>query len=87
MKQIEVESLPITLNYFMLLIKEIQTKFLTNHQLKELPKALQLYGYDNYDETKPSLKTDLEAIGTEFINGKYFPSPCRDPCSRFNTNI
>ena len=38
MKQIEVESLPITLNYFMLLIKEIQTKFLTNHQLKELPK-------------------------------------------------
>lgn len=71
MKQIEVESLPITLNYFMLLIKEIQTKFLTNHQLKELPKALQLYGYGNYDETKPSLKTDLEAIGTEFINGKY----------------
>ena len=54
MKQIEVESLPITLNYFMLLIKEIQTKFLTNHQLKELPKALQLYGYGNYDETKPS---------------------------------
>ena len=71
MNQVEVESLPITLNYFKLLIKEIHTTFLKKHDLKELPKALQLYGYGDYDESKPSLKTDFEAIGTEFINGKY----------------
>lgn len=71
MKQVEVESLPITLNYFKTLIKEIQTTFLKKHNLKELPKALQLYGYGDFDETKPSLKLDFEAIGTEFINGKY----------------
>jgi hypothetical protein len=71
MKQFEVESLPITLNYFRVLIKEIHITFLKKHHLKELPKALQLYGYGDYDETKPSLKKDFEAIGTEFINGKY----------------
>lgn len=71
MKQVEVESLPITLNYFKLLVKEIKTTFLEKHHLKEIPKALQLYGYGDYNETKPSLKTGFEAIGTEFINGKY----------------
>ena len=71
MKQVEVESLPITLNYFKLLVEEIHTIFLKKHRLKELPKALQLYGYGDYDEDKPSLKADFEAIGTEFINGKY----------------
>ena len=71
MKYVEVESLPITLNYFKVLIKEIHTAFLKKHHLKELPKALQLYGYGDYDETKPSLKSDFELIGTEFINGKY----------------
>lgn len=71
MKQLEVETLPITSKYFKLLIEEIQSTFLKKHALKKIPKTFQLYGYGEFDESKPSIKADLEAIGTEFINGKY----------------
>lgn len=71
MKYTELASLPITSKYFNLLVKKIHATFIKKHNLMELPKAFQLYGYGDYDTAKPSLKSDFEAIGTEFINGKY----------------
>ena len=44
---------------------------MNKHNLVKLPKALQLYGYGDYNDAKPNLKQDFEDIGSEFINGKY----------------
>jgi hypothetical protein len=71
MKNSEDQALSLTSDYFKLLVDEIHSTFLEKHKLKKLPKNYQLYGYGDFDESKPSLKTDLEAVGTEFINGKY----------------
>ena len=70
MKKQEVDSLPLTTEYFGLLLVDIQEAFKNKHNLKELPKSMQFYGYGNYDSEKPNLKTDLEHIGSAFINGK-----------------
>lgn len=71
MKNNNFSSIVLTANCFNAIIEQIQEKFKRKHNLKELPKAFQLFGYGSFDEKKPSLKIDFEAIGTEFINGKY----------------
>ncbi|WP_445733484.1 hypothetical protein [Mariniflexile sp.] len=71
MKKTEEFALSITSEFFKLLIEEINETFKTKHALVQLPKNYQLYGYGDFDESKPSLKSDFEVIGTEFINGKY----------------
>jgi len=71
MKKIEDFALSITSDFFKILIEEIHKTFKIKHGLDELPKNYQLYGYGDFDESKPSLKDDFEAVGTEFINGKY----------------
>lgn len=71
MKKIEDYALTLTSEFFKLLIEDIHNSFLKRHNLKKLPKNYQLYGYGDFDESKPSLKTDFEDVGTEFINGKY----------------
>uniref|UniRef100_UPI004054B3BF hypothetical protein n=1 Tax=Yeosuana sp. TaxID=2529388 RepID=UPI004054B3BF len=48
------------------------------HNLKNLPKTFQLYGYGQFDENKPNLKQDFEAIGSDSINGKYLYDKTRD---------
>jgi hypothetical protein len=64
-------SIILTSEYFRILLEKIHETFISKHNLVKLPKALQLYGYGAYNDNKPSLKKDFEAIGSEFINGKY----------------
>lgn len=78
MKKQEVDSLPLTTEYFGLLLVDMQETFKDKHNLKELPKSMQFYGYGNYDSEKPNLKSDLEHIGSDFINGKYLYDKVRD---------
>lgn len=78
MKKQEVDSLPLTSAYFSILLEHLQDTFRTKHKLQELPKSMQFFGYSNYDPEKPNLKSDLERIGSEFINGKYLYDKVRD---------
>ncbi|WP_042495080.1 hypothetical protein [Algibacter lectus] len=64
-------SLVLTSEYFKIMLDKVHETFMNKHQLVKLPKALQLYGYGAYNDTKPNLKQDFEDIGSEFINGKY----------------
>lgn len=65
------KSIVLTSDYFKILLDKVLQSFIEKHNIKKLPKAFQLFGYAAFDEDKPSLKNDFEAIGTEFINGKY----------------
>ena len=67
-----------TPEYFKLLIDLVFDRFKQKHQLKLLPKNFQLFGYGSFDEEKPNLKSDFEAIGSEFINGKYLYDKLRE---------
>jgi len=71
-------SLTLTSEYFKILLEKVQEQFMAKHQLLKLPKAFQLYGYGAFNEEKPSLKTDFEALGSEFINGKYLYDKSRE---------
>tara|TARA_B110000285_G_scaffold10743_1_gene10674 strand:- start:151 stop:471 length:321 start_codon:yes stop_codon:yes gene_type:complete len=71
MKQQEFTSLTLTEEYFENLLIVIHNTFLKKHNLKQLPKSSQLYGYGNYDSAKPNLKLDLENLCTDTVNGKY----------------
>ena len=64
-------SIVLTADYFKIILEKVHETFISKHNLVKLPKALQLYGYGAYNENKPSLKKDFEAISSEFINGKY----------------
>ena len=74
----ELSSLSLTSDYFKKLLEVLYLCFLKKHNLSKLPKAYQLFGYGDYDESKPNLKQDFEAIGTEFINGKYLYDKSRE---------
>lgn len=65
------DALVVTSEYFKIVLEKVLAKFKEKHQLLKLPKAFQLYGYGAFDENEPNLKQDFEALGTEFINGKY----------------
>ena len=78
MKKQEVDSLSLTSEYFGLLLDDLQETFNQKHNLKELPKSMQFFGYGNFNSEKPNLKSDLERIGSDFINGKYLYDKVRD---------
>ncbi|SHI83809.1 hypothetical protein [Pseudozobellia thermophila] len=71
-------SLVLTSEYFKILLNKVHEEFMDRHGLAQLPKTFQLYGYGAYDENKPSLKSDFEQLGSEFINGKYLYDKSRD---------
>lgn len=71
-------AITLTSEYFKIVLEKVQSVFMTKHQLLKLPKAFQLYGYGAFHEDKPSLKTDFEVLGTEFINGKYLYDKSRE---------
>lgn len=88
--KVQDTSLIITSDYFKIVMEVVHKTFLKNHNLEKLPKALQLYGYGDFDEKKPNLKTDFEDIGAEFINGKYLYDKTREhykgkPVIKLNT--
>lgn len=78
MKKQESYSLPLTSEYFGLLLENIKEVFKKKHNLIELPKSMQFYGYGNYNPERPSLRGDLERIGSDFINGKYLYDKVRE---------
>ncbi|MBT9189275.1 hypothetical protein [Zobellia russellii] len=71
-------SIVLTSEYFKILIDKLHETFIQKHNLKHLPKTFQLYGYGAYNENKPSLKSDFEELGSEFINGKYLYDKYRE---------
>lgn len=71
-------AITLTSEYFKIVLEKVQSAFITKHQLLKLPKAFQLYGYGAFNEDKPSLKTDFETLGSEFINGKYLYDKSRE---------
>ena len=73
----ESGSIQLTAEYFKIVLEKVHEKFLKKHNLLKLPKAFQLYGYGAYDEHMPSLKTDFDDLGSEFINGKYLYDKAR----------
>lgn len=72
------DTLILTAEYFKLILDKVHERFKAKHELLKLPKTFQLYGYGDFIETKPSLKNDFEAIGSEFINGKYLYDKSRE---------
>ena len=78
MNKQEVQSLSLTSEYFELLLKALEKTFKKKHSLKSLPKSMQYFGYGNYSSLKPNLKSDLEQIGSDFINGKYLYDKVRE---------
>ncbi|WP_298497730.1 hypothetical protein [uncultured Algibacter sp.] len=71
-------SLVLTSEYFKIVLEKVHETFINKHKLAKLPKTFQLYGYGDFNEDKPSLKTDFEDIGSEFINGKYLYDKSRE---------
>jgi len=71
-------SVIFTLEYFTVLLELIQNRFKEKHHLLKLPKTFQLFGYGAFDENKPNLKSDFEALTAEFINGKYLYDKSRE---------
>ncbi|WP_282122448.1 hypothetical protein [Algibacter mikhailovii] len=71
-------SLILTADYFNVLLNSVHETFMLKHNIVKLPKAFQLYGYGAFDDDMPSLKHDFEAIGSEFINGKYLYDKSRE---------
>ena len=53
-------SLVLTSEYFKIILDKVHETFMNKHQLVKLPKALQLYGYGDYNDAKPNLKQDFE---------------------------
>ena len=70
--------LVLTSEYFKIILDKVHETFMNKHNLVKLPKALQLYGYGDYNDAKPNLKQDFEDIGSEFINGKYLYDKSRE---------
>lgn len=71
-------AIVLSYEYFRILIEKILHQFKEKHQLHQLPKNYQLYGYDAFDETLPNLKSDFEALGHGVVNGKYLYDKLRE---------
>lgn len=78
MKNQEVDALPLTTEYFGVLLDALVATFKKKHGLNELPKSMQFFGYGNFNPENPNLKSDFERIGSDFINGKYLYDKVRD---------
>ncbi|WP_075590727.1 hypothetical protein [Labilibacter marinus] len=71
-------AIELTSEYFKVLIDQVIETYKSKHKLQKLPKMFQLFGYGAFDETKPSIKSDFEKIGSDVINGKYLYDKYRD---------
>lgn len=73
-----IDALPLIPEYFEALFTLLKKRFKEKHGLLELPKSMQFYGYGNFSTEFPNLKSDLEGIGNDFVNGKYLYNKERD---------
>lgn len=71
------EQLTLTKYCFDKLIMAIINKFTDKYEIETI-KDSQLYGFGNYDVTKPSLKNEFEGITKSYINGKYLYNKNRE---------
>lgn len=73
MKDIYISNSNINVTSFVYkrILNSALEKFKKKHSLKNITKV-QFYGFANYNSNKPSLKSDLEKIAGEYVNGKYF---------------
>ncbi|WP_335965460.1 hypothetical protein [Galbibacter sp. PAP.153] len=73
------ETLILTNRIFHILLGKILERFSDEHQLNlEELRETQLFGFGNFDENRPSLKTDLETLSKGYINGKYLYNKNRE---------
>ncbi len=75
------ESLLLTKQTFNRLLKSVISHFKKSHDFPSKYKDSQLYGFGNYDTTKPNLKNDLELILRGYVNGKYLYNKQREVAS------
>lgn len=73
-----IDALPLIPEYFEALFTLLKKRFKEKHGLLELPKSMQFYGYGNFSTEFPNLKSDLEGMGKDFVNGKYLYNKERD---------
>ncbi|NQV78533.1 MAG: hypothetical protein HQ490_09295, partial [Lutibacter sp.] len=71
------EQLALTKYCFDKLLIAIINTFKKKHQI-EIIKDSQLFGFGNYDMTKPNLKSEFESITKNYINGKYLYNKNRE---------
>ena len=71
------EQLTLTKYCFDKLSIVIINKFKEKHGI-EIIKDSQLFGFGNYNVAKPNLKSELEEITKEYINGKYLYNKIRE---------
>lgn len=74
------DNLYLSKDIFFTLLNELISKFKSNYTIKDY-KDTQLYGFGSYDPNKPSLKTDLEKLCKDYINGKYLYNKMREAAS------
>ena len=55
----EIDALPLIPEYFEVLFDLLKQTFKKKHGLLELPKSMQFYGYGNFSEEHPNLKSDI----------------------------
>ena len=72
------DAIVLSHEYFRILLEKIHQRFKEKHQLQQLPKNYQLYGYGAFEESLPNLKNDFEALGMEVVNGKYLYDKLRE---------
>ena len=74
----EKNTLFITAYCFRILLDLMLIKFKAKHNDLSANKVNQLYGFGNYDTTKPNLQHELEKLAGGFINGKYLYDKTRE---------
>lgn len=72
------ETLMLTKHIFNKLLECVITHFKTKHKIGEAYNDTQLFGFGNFKEEKPNLKSDFEQILKGYVNGKYLYNKSRE---------
>ena len=75
------ETLLLTKETFKILLEQVVQRFKIDHKIGDNYKDSQLFGFGNYNEEKPNLKSDLELILKGYVNGKYLYNKSREAIS------
>ncbi len=78
MEKQENGTLYITAHCFEVLLEKVLHHFKSKYDDASLSRVTQLYGFGNYDKSKPNLRAELEKLAGGFINGKYLYDKSRE---------
>lgn len=73
-----LETLVLTKFVFEKLLKSVVSKFKQSNLITSSYKDSQLYGFGNFDISKPSIKGELEMLLKGYVNGKYLYNKTRE---------